>query len=59
MDSVAKAKLASDSEIPPTPEATTLIDASSLPMSAKAATIASEVPATSDLRITFNTFLSD
>ena len=59
IDSVARAKFASDSEIPPTHEATTLIDASSLPMSARAATIASEVPATSDFKITFKIFLSD
>ena len=59
IESVARARFASDSEIPPTPEATTLIDASSFPISAKAATIASEVPATSDFKITFKTFLSD
>ena len=59
MESVAKAKFASDSEIPPTPEATNFIDASSLPISDKAATIASDVPATSDFKMTFNIFLSD
>ena len=53
----ATAKLASDSDIPPTPLETILTFASSVPRSFNADTIASEVPTTSVLTIIFKTFL--
>ena len=56
--SVARARFASDSEIPPTPLDTIFTFAKSLPRSCNAAIIASHVPPTSVLTIIFKTFLA-
>ena len=56
MDSTATAKFASDSLIPPTPLDTIFTFALSVPRSPSAARIASQVPPTSVLTITFRTF---
>lgn len=55
--SVASARLASDSEIPPTPLETILTFAKSLLRSFNAALIASQVPPTSVFMIMLRTFL--
>ena len=54
---VVIAKFASDSVIPPTPEAIILIETSSFPILAREAFIASAVPATSVLIIKFRNFI--
>ena len=59
IESTARAKLASDSEIPPTPLETIFTFANSLLRSFSDAMIASHVPPTSVFIITFKTFLED
>ena len=54
---VVIAKFASDSVIPPTPEAIILIETSSFPILAREVFIASAVPATSVLIIRFKNFI--
>ena len=57
LELVVIAKFASDSVMPPTPEATILIETSSFPILAREAFIASAVPATSVLIIRFRNFI--
>ena len=59
IESTASAKLASDSEIPPTPLDTIFTFARSLLRSWSDAVIASHVPPTSVFTITFKIFLED
>ena len=57
IESTASARLASDSVIPPTPLDTIFTFAKSLLKSFRDAAMASQVPPTSVLTITFSTFL--